>query len=122
MIELPLLDEDYREAFLYLLDEINAVMSCSDNKQPWFPKDEERLEQALRVYGRWHPDPDENAILNFPWPKPGQIPKVPVDYLKPTDEEKKKVREFIEKNDGSDMDPFTEMIVRLAKDLLQEIH
>ncbi len=44
MIELPLLDEDYREAFLYLMDEINTVMSCSDNKEPWYPRDEERLD------------------------------------------------------------------------------
>ncbi len=122
MIELPLLDEEYREAFLYLLDEINTVMSCSDDKEPWYPKDEEKLEQALRVYGRWHPDTDKNAILNFPWPKSGQIPKVSADYLKPTDEEKKKVRDFIAKNDRSDMDPLTEMIVQLAKDLIQEVH
>jgi hypothetical protein len=122
MIELPLLDEEYREAFLYLLDQINTVVSYSDNKEPWFPKDEERLEQALRIYGRWHPDPDKNAILNFPWPKPGHIPKVPADCLKPTDEEKRKVKDFIEKNEGSEMDPLTEMIVQLAKDLLQEIH
>ena len=122
MIELPLLDEEYREAFLYLVDEINTVMSCSDNKEAWYPKDEEQLELDLRVYRRWHPDPDKNAILNFPWPKPGHIPKVPADYLKPTDEEKEKVRNFIEKNDGSDTDPFTEAIVQFAKDLIREVH
>ena len=122
MIDLPLLDDEYREAFLYLLDEIDRVMSCSDNKEAWFPKDEERLEQALRVYRRWHPDPDKNVILNFPWPKPGQIPNVPADYSKPTDEEKKKVRAFIEKNESPEMDPMTETIVRLAKDLIRGIH
>ena len=31
MIELPLLDKDCREAFVYPIDEINTVMSCSDN-------------------------------------------------------------------------------------------
>jgi hypothetical protein len=122
MIEIPLLDEDYREAFLYLMDEINNVMSCSDNKEPWYPRDEDLLELNIRVYRRWHPDPDQNTILNFPWPKPGGIPKVPDDYLKPTDEEKKKVKDFIENNDGPDIDPFTEAIVRLAKDLIKEIH
>ena len=74
MIDIPLLDNEYREAFLYLMDEINTVMSCSDNKNPWFPKDEEKLEEALRVYRRWRPDPDKNPILDFPWPKPGRIP------------------------------------------------
>jgi hypothetical protein len=122
MIDIPLLDDDYREAFLYLMDEINTVMSCSDNKEPWYPRDEERLEFNLRVYRRWHADPDKNTILNFPWPKPGRIPKVPADCLKPTDDEKKKVKDFIEENDGPDMDPFTGMIVKLAKELIKEIH
>lgn len=122
MIDIPLLDNDYREAFFYVLNEINTVMYCSANKKAWFPNDEEKLEEALRVYRRWRPDPDKNTILNFPWPKPGSIPKVPADYLKPTDEEKKKVKDFIEKNDGPDMDPFTEMIVQLAKELIKEVH
>ena len=122
MIELPLLDDEYREAFLHLLDEIDRVRSCSDNKEPWFPKDEEKLEGALGVYGRWHPDMDKNAILNFPWPKPGSVPEIPVDILEPTDEEREKVRNFIERNDGSDMDPFTGTIVQLARDLIKEIH
>jgi hypothetical protein len=122
MIELSLLDDEYREAFLYLVDEINTVMSCSDNKEPWFPNDVEKLEEVLRVYRRWHLDPDKNGILNFPWPKHGRIPKVSADYLKPTDEEKKKVRDFIAKNEGLEMDPLTEMIVQLGKDLIQEVH
>jgi hypothetical protein len=54
MFDIPLLDDDYREAFLYLVDGINIVMSCSDNKEAWYPKDEDKLEQALRVYRRWH--------------------------------------------------------------------
>ena len=41
MIELPLLDEEYQEAFLDLLDEIDIVKSCSDDKSPWYPKDKE---------------------------------------------------------------------------------
>ena len=122
MIDIPLLDDEYREAFLCLLEEINTVMSCSDNKQPWFPKDEERLETSIRVYSRWHPDPAKNTILNFPWPKPGEIPKVAADILKPTEEEKKKVRDFIADHEGPGMDPLTEMIIQLAKDLIKEVH
>ena len=122
MIDIPPLDEEYREAFIYLLDEINTIMACSDEKKTWYPRDVERLEQALRVYRQWHPDPEQNAILNFPWPRTGSIPKISADCLKPTDEEKKKVRDFIEKNDGPDMDPMTKAIVRLAKELIREIH
>lgn len=122
MTEIPILDDDYREAFLYLLDEMDSIKSCSDNKKPWYPRDEEKLGESLNVYRRWHPDPGKNSFLDFPWPKPGEVPKVPGDYLKPTDEEKKKIRAFIEKNEGPEMDPFTEMIVQLAKDLIQEVH
>ncbi len=38
MTDIPLLDEDYLEAFLYLMDEINTVMSCSENKNPGIPE------------------------------------------------------------------------------------
>jgi hypothetical protein len=122
MIDIPLLDDDYREAFIYLLDEINTIMTCSDNREPWYPRDVERLEQALRVYRQWHPDPDQDAILSFPWPWIGSIPKVSADCIKPTDEERNTVRDFIAENDGPDMDPFTKAIVQLAKDLIKEIH
>ena len=88
----------------------------------FFTSVEDQLELSLRVYRRWHPDPDKNTILNFPWPKPGHIPKVPADYLNPTDEEKKKVRDFIADHEGPGMDPLTEMIVQLAKDLIKEVH
>jgi hypothetical protein len=122
MFDIPIFDEEYREALIYLLDELDIVKSCSEDKSPWCPKDEDKLAQALKVYKRWHPDTNKNPILDFPWPKPGCIPKVPADCLKPSDEEKQKVRDFIEKNDGPDMDPFTEAIVQLAKDLIREIH
>jgi hypothetical protein len=121
MIEISLLDDEYREAFLYLMDEINAVMSCSENKEPWYPRNDDLLELNLRIYRRWHPDPEKNTILDFPWLKPGRIPKVPADYLKPTDEEKKKVRDFIPNHDGPEMDPLTEMIVQLARNLIKQI-
>ncbi len=106
----------------YLLDEMNFVKSCSDRNQPWHPKNEKKLEWAFRVYKRWHPDPGKNPILDFPWPKPGKIPKVEADFLKPTEEEKKKVRDFIADHEGQEMDPMTEMIVQLAKDLIKEVH
>jgi hypothetical protein len=122
MIEIPLLDDEYREAFLYLMDEINEIRSCSDAKTTGSPKDEERLESSLKIYSRWHPDEDENTILSFPWPKPGIVPKLPADILEPTDEDKMKVKNVIQENDGPDMDPVTEMFVRLAKQLIQEIH
>jgi len=104
------------------MDEISLVKDCSDKKQPWIPKDEEKLDEALRVYKRGHPEEDQNPVLNFPWPKPGEIPKVSDNFMEPTDSEKKKIRNFIEKNEGPDMDPLTQMIVELAKDLIQEIH
>jgi len=122
MFEIPLLDDDYREAFLSMLDEMNNVKSCSDEKRPWYPKDEEKLERALKVYKRWHPDPDKNPILDFPWPKPGEIPSVSDSYMKPSKEEKKRIKDFIEKNEGPETDPLTQEIVQLAKDLIQEIH
>jgi hypothetical protein len=43
-------------------------------------------------------------------------------YLKLSEEEKKKIRDFIDRHEGPDMDPFTEMIVQRAKDLIREIH
>jgi hypothetical protein len=122
MIEIPLLDDEYREAFLYLMDEIMKVRLCSDAKKTRPPKDEDQLELSLSIYRGWHPDEDKNTILNFPWPEPGSVPKLPADILKPTDEEKEKVRNIIQEYDGPDMDPVTEMIVRLAKELVQEVH
>jgi hypothetical protein len=82
MIETPLLDDDYREAFFYLIDEINEVRECSDAKRPWFPKDEDKLESNRRVYERWHPDEGKNSILNFPWPIPGST-KITSGHINP---------------------------------------
>ena len=80
---------------------------------------------SLSVWRRLNPPasgPGKNPILDFPWPKSGEKPRVAGDYLRPTDEEKKKVRDFIAKNDRSEMDPLTGTIVRLAKDLIHEVH
>jgi len=120
--DIPLFDDDYREVFSYLLDQMEQIIACSEKKEPWYPKDEERLEEALRVYKRYRPDPDHNLILNFPWPQPGEIPEVPSDYLKPNEEEKMRIKAFIAENDGPDTDPMTKMIVQLAKELILEIH
>jgi hypothetical protein len=122
MVDIPLLDDEYREAFFYLINEMNFVKSCSDRNQPWHPKNEEKLEWAFKVYKRWHPDPGKNPILDFPWPAPGEIPKVPDGFLKPTDGEKKKIQAFIDRHEGQEMNPLTEMIILLAKDLIQEVH
>jgi hypothetical protein len=122
MIDIPLLDDKYRVAFLYLIDVINEIQDCSDAKKPWYPKDEDRLEASRRIYERRHPDEDKNTILNFPWPKPGTVPKIQADLLKPTADDVLKIMRFIDRNEGPDMDPMTEMIVRLAKELIQGIH
>jgi hypothetical protein len=119
MFDIPLLDDGYREAFLYLLAQIDRVRFCLNTHMPWYPEDNDKLESALKVYRKWRPDPGNNPILDFPWPNPGEIPKAPGDYLKPTGEEKEKVRAFIKKYEDPDMDSLTEMIVRLAKDLLR---
>ena len=120
--DIPLFNDDYREVFSYLLDQMEQIISCSEKKEPWYPKDKEKLEEALRVYKRYRPDLDHNLILNFPWPKPGEIPAVPSDYLQPNEEEKMRIKAFIDENDGPDTDPMTKMIVQLAKELILEIH
>jgi hypothetical protein len=48
MYEVFLLEKDYREAFLYLLYEINGAKLCLENKRPWFPQDEEKFEKKVR--------------------------------------------------------------------------
>jgi hypothetical protein len=122
MIDIPLLDDEYRQALLYLMEVIDEIQKCSDAQMPWYPKDEDRLETSRRVYERWHPDEDKNTIINFPWPKPGEVPNIAADLLKPTEDEISKVKRFIDQNDGPDMDPLTGMIVDLAKELIKEIH
>jgi hypothetical protein len=69
MFEIPLLDDEYREAFLYLLDQIDLIKSYSDNNKPWDPKDEERLGEAFVLFTavpeEYLPDIVENLqILN----------------------------------------------------------
>jgi hypothetical protein len=73
MYEVFLLENDYREAFLYLLYEINVAKLCLENKRPWVSQDEEQFEKSLNVLKSWYPEPWETPILDFPWPKPGEI-------------------------------------------------
>jgi len=40
-----------------------------------------------------------------------KIPKIPIGCLKPTEEEKKKIQDFIDRHEAQEMDPLTEMIV-----------
>lgn len=122
MVEIPLLDDEYREAFIYILDEIGAVKECSDSKIPWYPRKGTKLLDSLAVYLRWHPVEEENFILSFPWPKPGEIPDLPQNFLMPSENEKNKIKEFLKRHDGSEMDPLTEKIVLLAKEIIQEVH
>ena len=122
MVDIPLLDNKYREAFLLLLDEISSVKECSDTKTPWYPQNAIKFLEAMGIYNRWHPEEEENFILKFPWPKPGEIPELPLNYLKPSEAEKNKIKAFLIKNNGPNMDPLTEMIVLLAKDIIQEVH
>ncbi len=104
------------------MDEMDRIKFCSDFNKPWYPQDQDKLESALKVHKRWLPDPGKTFILDFPWPAPGEIPKVPYGLLKPSEEEKNKIRALVEEYEGPKMDPLTEMIVQLAKDLLQDIH
>jgi hypothetical protein len=99
MTDMPLLNDEYREAFLYLIDQMEAIMSCSDNKELWFPENEDRFLWAIKVYSRCHPEIAINPILDFPWPEKGTVPNIPTDYIKKLAEaEKKKLTGFIERN------------------------
>jgi hypothetical protein len=100
-------DITYPPAFFYKMETINVLiikMYC------WSDALSRNKERAFVT------DPGNSPILDFPWPKPGEIPKVPGDYLRPKGEEKDKVRAFIDKHEGPETDPLTEMIVQLAKD------
>jgi hypothetical protein len=119
--DLPLLDADYRDAFLYLNQEIARVKTCSDKKKSWQPEDPEQFEQAMRTYANWHPEPDDNFILNFPWPKPGRVPAIPTDIFRPTPGDRKKIERFIEDYEGVEVDEVTGGIIDLAKMILIEV-
>jgi hypothetical protein len=77
MVEIILLEKDYREAFLYLLYEIDFAKLCFENKRPWFPQDEKRFEKSWNIFKSWHSDPWETPILDLPCLKPREIRKMP---------------------------------------------
>ncbi len=54
---------------------------CSQNigSLSHHPAGKARLEEALRVSKRGTPDPGKNPVPDFPWRKPGEIPRVPGD-------------------------------------------
>ena len=60
-------------------------------------------------------------LLTFPWLGPGEVPDIPVKYFVPTDEEKAKIRWFINKF-GGDEEPWVKEMVELAKAVLKEVH
>ncbi len=76
---------------------MNFVISSSDNKRYWYLENEEELEWA-REYINVAPDPIENPIFDFFRPIAGEIPKIPIGYLDPSEEEKKKIRTFIDRH------------------------
>ena len=57
----------------------------------------------------------------FPGLKPGEVPKVPAEFFKPRDEEKAKIKAFIDRHEGEDV-PWLREFVVLAKELVKEVH
>jgi hypothetical protein len=43
-------------------------------------------DEAMGIYNRWHPEPRNNFILKFPWPKVGQVPIIQDDIFRPSPE------------------------------------
>lgn len=122
MADVPLFDEDYRKAFLILNHELARIKGCSEKGEVWEPEIPEIFEEALATYTRWHPEPGENFILNFPWPNPGRVPMIPTGIFRPSPGDREKIERFIEKHEGVEADEVTQGIVELAKIILEEIH
>ena len=96
MTELLLLDEAYWTALEILTDEVGSIKECIAQGLPWYPVDASQFEWAIRTYRNWHPGDAETYLLTFPWPVPGEVPDIPARYFVPTDEEKAKIRWFID--------------------------
>jgi hypothetical protein len=121
MTNFPNLDEDYWTALEILADEVGSIKECVAQGVPWYPADTDRFEEAFRAWGNYHPDEPEDYFLSFPWPQAGEVPKVPAEYFKPRDEEKAKIRAFIDRHGGED-DPGLREFVDLARILIKEVH
>ncbi len=76
----------------------------------------------MRTYRNWHPDDAETYLLAFPWPKPGEVPRIPGRYFVPTEKEKAKIQWFIDNFSGEEDDPWVKDMVELAKAVLEEVH
>ena len=114
----PFLTENYRTAFFYLIDEIVEVKKSSEANQQWRPRDPQKFTQALETYIRWHPKPNENFILDFPWPKPGYIPKEKI--FDSTLEEKKAIKAFIKRYEQlAKSDLNTNKMIEFAREMLR---
>jgi hypothetical protein len=98
------------------------IKACSEKSEVWFPEIPEIFDEALATYTRWHLEPGENFILNFPWPKPGRVPVIPFDIFRPSPGDREKIERFIEENGGLETDEVTKRIVRLVKVNLEEVH
>ena len=97
-----ILDEDYWTALEILAEEVGSIKECTAHGLPWYPVDPDQFDAALRTWGNYHPDDPEDYFLSFPWPQAGEVPKVPDEFFKPRDEEKAKIKAFIDRHDGED--------------------
>ena len=121
MTDIPVLDEPYWTALEILAEEVGSIKECTAKGLPWYPVDPDQFQTARRTWGNYHPDEPENYFLSFPWPQAGVVPNVPVEFFKPRDEEKAKIRAFIDRHDGED-DPWLKDFITLAKELIKEVH
>jgi hypothetical protein len=122
MTELPILDEDYWTALEILAEETGNIRDCMAQKLPWNPADGDQFDWAMRTFQNWHPDDAETYLLDFPWPKPGEVPDIPQPYFVPTLKEKAKIQWFIENFSGEEDDPWVKDMVELAKAVLDGVH
>jgi hypothetical protein len=121
MIQPPILDENYWTALEILADEVGGIKECTAKGVPWYPVDPNQFKAARRTWKNYHLDEPENYFLSFPWPQAGEVPMVPAEFFKPRDEEKAKIKAFIDRHDGED-DPWLRKFVVLAKELVKVAH
>ena len=121
MTTIPLLDKAYWTALEILTDEVGSIKECIAQGLPWFPADASQFEWVMRTYRNWHPDDAKTYLLTFPWPEPGSVPDIPAGYFEPTDEEKAKIRRFIDEYSG-DEEPWVKEMVELAKTVVEGVH
>ena len=121
MTDLPLLDENCWSALEILTDEVGSIKECIAEGLPWFQIDPSQFEWGLKTYRNWYPDGADTYLLTFPWPEPGEVPAIPARYFVPTDDEKAKIRWFIDKFGGEE-EPWVKSMVELAKTMVEGVH